>query len=223
VNLYEIVKQRQLFAQIYYDLNQRTFIAGMPQLLGNEWSGNHLPRPPWPYGDAKKVKALTKFISESLEELQGNECIYCGMPFGVTSGKQVEHIAPKGEGRYPEFTFEALNLVLSCSLCNGFEKKERAAYWDTVETHDPIYANCTFKIVHPYFDDPQAHINLDYTNRKVLISAITPKGQRTIDTFILDSEALTTERGKIARLHELELREAAEELAQQVLNYTGMI
>jgi uncharacterized protein (TIGR02646 family) len=219
VNLYEIVKLRQLLAQILYTPAQTAFIAGMPILIGNEWTGNHLPRPPWPYGDGIHVKALTTYIAESLQELQGDDCIYCGMPFGVTSGKQVEHIAPKGAGRYPRFTFEPLNLALSCSLCNGFEKKERDAYWDTIDLDRPNYEDCTFRIVHPYFDIPEQHIHLDYQHKKVLISAITPKGQRTIDTFILDGEPLTNARGKIARLHELELQAEAEGLAQQALNY----
>ncbi len=219
MNLYEIVKLRQVLGQILYTRDEWIFVKGMPQLVGNEWSGDHLPRPPWIWGNGIIIKALVASISVALNELQGDECIYCGMLFGVTSGRQVEHIAPKGPGRYPEFTFEPRNLVLACSLCNGFEKKERDAYWDTVDHRDPLYANCTFRIVHPYNDDPTIHLDLDYQNKKVLISAKTLKGQRTIDTFMLDGEPLTTARGKIARLHELELNAANEELVAQTAVY----
>lgn len=205
---------------MYYRLDERNFIAGMPQLLGNEWSGKNLPTPPWVRGDGQRVRDLVRYIRGGLIELQGEFCIYCGLPFGETSGNQVEHIAPKGEGRYSQFTFEPQNLALSCSLCNGFEKKERAQYWDTVATLDPVYSLCTFHIVHPYFDDPEAELVLDYLNKQVLIKARTPKGQRTIDTFILDGEPLTNARGRIVRLEELELREAAaEQLARETVNY----
>ncbi len=54
---------------------------------------------------------------------------------------------------------------------------------------------------------------------KVLISARTPEGQRTIDTFLLDGEPLTTERGKMVMLKALELSPALEALVNQTIQF----
>ena len=198
-----IVNYRQLMGQIYFIPEQMAFIRSMPELKGNEWKGDNLDKAVWSHGDGVKVKRLVRYISKALEELQGNYCIYCGMLFGVTSGKEVEHIAPKGDGRYPQFMFTALNLVLACSLCNGFEKKERKVprnYWDTIAgpaEHD--YRDCEFTIVHPYFDDPDIHFDFVHVagnDPKVVIEGLTAKGLCSISTFKLDEEPLTTERVK---------------------------
>lgn len=195
-----IVNYRQILGQLYFSPIQRTFIQNMPELIGIEWQGNHLPRPPWIHGSGKKIKKLTNHIFSELEQLQGNYCIYCGMSFEVTSGKQVEHIAPKGEGRYPQFMFEGLNLVLSCALCNGFEKKERKEFWNTIEGAVAAnYEDCEFTIVHPYFHDPKDHFEFLYNydhDGEVIIRGISPKGICSISTFKLDEEPLTTERAK---------------------------
>ncbi|ULT38755.1 hypothetical protein KRR40_27175 [Niabella defluvii] len=34
--------------------------------------------------------------------------------------------------------------------------------YDSIDTLDPIYENCTFKIVHPYLDDHSLHFKFSY-------------------------------------------------------------
>jgi uncharacterized protein (TIGR02646 family) len=220
-----IVNLRQIEGQVLLTPELRTFIQNMPELEGYEWEGNKLLRPPWTWGDGTKIKNLTQYISQSLDELQGEYCVYCGMRFDVTSGKKIEHIAPKGNGRYPEFMFHTLNLVHACELCNGFEKKERDDYWDTVETLDDNYEDCEFKIVHPYIDPPGNHFELNYdkVNGKVLIKGISPQGIRSIKTFKLDEEPLTTERAKQVERWAKEQNPAIEDLIYQTLVYKNQI
>ena len=174
----------------------RTFIASMPALQGHEWDRS-LAYPPWRWGDKKRIASIKDEISECIKELQGNFCAYCGMPFEVTSSSQIEHIAPKGSGRYPQFMFNVSNLVHACSLCNGFEKKEADAHFNTIAVLDANYELCQFNIVHPYFDDPDIHFQFIQAGIDVLITHRTAKGKKSIEVFQLDGEALTSERGKM--------------------------
>lgn len=187
---------RQMPGQIWYNPHQRAFINGMPVLQGSEWDGP-LPRPPWKWSDRKAINGLKAYIKNSLEHLQENICAFCGMPLYVTSAPQIEHIAPKGNGRYPQFMFHSCNVVLACSLCNGFEKKEKKAHFNTVSVLRPVYENCYFNIVHPYLDDPDRHYDINRSGNKITISHLTIKGQKSITVFKLAEEPLTTERGKV--------------------------
>ena len=187
---------RQIQGRILLSPASQAFIARMPVLQGHEWDGK-LERPLWRHGDKTLIKRVKDEIKECLKELQGDFCAYCGMPFYVTSSTQIEHIAPKGNGRYPLFMFNVSNLVHACSLCNGFEKKEANGNFDTIAVLNGDYELCVFNIVHPYLDDPDDHFEFTQAGNRVLITHITPKGQRSITVFQLDGEALTTERGKM--------------------------
>ena len=167
----------------------------MPKLQGYEWDSS-LPRPPWNWGDQKKIKEIKKHIKKALEESQGKFCAYCGMRLELTSEIQIEHIAPKGENRYPQFMFHCSNLVLSCSLCNGFLKKEREENYDTIVRLDTEYEKSDFNIVHPYLDDPSKHLELGRNGDGILIKSTSDKGAKTIDVFKLDEEPQTTARGE---------------------------
>lgn len=187
---------RQIQGRVILSPASMAFIARMPILQGHEWD-KKLVRPPWLFGDLKILKALKKEISSLLKVLQGDFCAYCGMSFYVTSSTQIEHIAPKGTGRYPQFMFHTSNLVHACSLCNGFEKKEVKANINTIDLLNANYDLCTFNIVHPYLHNPDEHYDLQISLGKVLISHKTPQGKKSIEIFKLDDEPLTIERGKM--------------------------
>lgn len=68
---------------------------------------------------------------------------------------------------------------------------------DVVDSVDLTnYNNCTFKIVHPYFDNPDLHYSWSKGKYKILISHISNKGEKSIELFGLDSEAHTMARAK---------------------------
>src|SRR5690606_12318514 len=124
----------------------------------------------------------------------GHDCAYCGLPLNRTSGPQIDHIAPKSI--YPEYTFEAKNLILSCSLCNGFSKK---AEFDTVRSKGENYLDNTFYIVHPYFDDPTRHFEyIDHNGYPCMILSLTDEAKKSRRLFKLDSPEMTEERYKAA-------------------------
>lgn len=126
---------------------------------------------------------------------------FCSNEFDVTSSNQIEHIAPKGEGRYPEYMFHASNLVLACSLCNGFEKKERKDFANTIAKKGVNYENHYFNIVHPYLDNPDEHYELGQLNDKITISSLSLKGQKSIAMLKLDEEPQTNARFKTLMKH----------------------
>lgn len=207
MNIMRLCNFRQMPGRVWFNPIQKVFIDTMPKLLGNEWDGN-LARPPWKWGDQKIILGLKQYIKDSLKPIQEDICAYCGMNLYVTSTPQIEHVAPKGHGRYPQFMFHSCNLVLACSYCNGFEKKEKQQYFNTIGVLDPIYEKCYFNFVHPHLDIPDDHFNLSRVATKVIISHKSLKGQKSIAVFKLDEEPLTTERGKVAfeKLYEFDLK-----------------
>ncbi|RAZ67272.1 HNH endonuclease [Planococcus maitriensis] len=157
---------------------------------------------PFPGGTWDKkspqIKDLKSHIKKILLFNQGEKCAYCSQPFNITSGAEIEHIAPKGGAVYPrhtEFTFTAHNLVLACHLCNSPVKKGRK---DTIISKNINYRNCTFNIVHPYFDNVYDHykLTLDDTLSGIIYKPITNKAKNTIDIFDLNNEAHVTARGE---------------------------
>jgi len=195
--MFKICKLEQKQFRIEYTIEQESFIARMPTLVGKEWDKgkDRLDYSLWKHGDGVKIDALKAHISEELNKKQEPYCAYCGMRLNLTSNDQIEHIAPKGPNRYSRFMFEKSNLILACSLCNGFEKKEKKENMNTISKLNAVYENCQFNIVHPYFDNPEVHLDLgDPLHKKITIKSITLKGQKSITVFKLDEEPQTNER-----------------------------
>jgi uncharacterized protein (TIGR02646 family) len=154
---------------------------------------------PFDRGSWRRASNIIVHITQHLRIQQNNQCVYCEQPLDGNTRAEVDHIAARNvdDTRYPEFTFETHNLALACSLCNGSSCKHNR---NTIETYDVQYSNCTFIIVHPYFDDPALH--LIYVQRDV-IRRLTPQGLATINMFHLDSTARTDARSanRIRRLN----------------------
>lgn len=134
-------------------------------------------------GDIGRFKAT---VTNFLKSEQQRKCAYC-MSYLHEKLPARDHIAPKAD--YPMWTFRPDNLVLACYACNTDNKKT----YDPISIRHRKYKRCQFKIIHPYFDKPGAH--LDYSiggSRKILIAGITDKGDETIRLFDL----MTPERAK---------------------------
>lgn len=141
-------------------------------------------------GSWKRAPAVAENVRTFLRHGQNNECVYCELPLEETSRGEVDHIAALNvdDTRYPEFAFESHNLALSCSLCNGSSCKGRK---NTIHNYDVVYRNCTFTIVHPYFDDPVQHFM--FVQRDI-VRVISDKGQETVRMFKLDLGGRTDAR-----------------------------
>ena len=146
----------------------------------------------WDSDDIDIVNIKAK-IKQQLVASQ-NCCAYCGLKFKGDKDKQIEHIAPKAKFRQPQFTFTLHNLVLSCIYCNNLIVK--GTKQTVVLPANNIYKKCNFLIIHPYFDNPNDHIDWTDNLDKILIQVKnnSAKGRESIKMFGLDSEGMSEMR-----------------------------
>jgi uncharacterized protein (TIGR02646 family) len=142
----------------------------------------------WDYSGGRP-RAFKDAITAQMLVIQSTRCAYCGARLHGTKHHR-DHIAPKES--HPEFTFLPENLVLACYTCNSDYKLAV----DTIVTKDAVYANCTFSIVHPHFDQPGDHIQFVGGVGGLLIQVVSgsTKGRATVDLFHLDSPERTKQR-----------------------------
>lgn len=130
-------------------------------------------------------------ISKKLFANQGLRCVYCER-YLIGLGHEIDHFAHKSD--YPEFTFISLNLFYSCKLCNSAERKGQK---NTINTHTKQYDQCSFSIVHPFYNDPS--IEIIYTDAdKIYYDRLrcSQLGNHTIDFFGWDDLLYSTIRSR---------------------------
>lgn len=134
-------------------------------------------------------------LNQHFDFQQHEKCCFCGLLYDRTGRGEIEHIAPKGTGLYPQFSFTSNNLAKACQLCNSSSMKHT---YNSVETINAVYELCEFKIVHPYLDDHNYHYAWNYGLREVLISVNnnSAKAKESIKLFELDSVKRTRARAQ---------------------------
>lgn len=206
---------RKLPICINYSDEQEEFLDYLRPMRNFYWdTRTKIPHKKW--GTLATLNRLKSFIREKLITSHGLFCSYCGLKLKETSGDEIDHIAPKSN--YPEFTFEPLNLVLSCTLCNGPTKKHT---YNSIEKLAAQYENCTFKIVHPYFDDPSLHYSYKNTENGIpaIIELKTSKAIESNELFKLDSPEMTEARVKDGLLQMYPITQADEQLIKNVMSF----
>lgn len=160
------------------------------------------------------VKAFKKAVKEHGMHVQEAKCVWCESKIGFAGRRsaQRDHIAPKD--LYSCWTFEAENIALSCEYCNGFEVKKTL---DTIDVVAANYAECSFRVVHPYFDDPAAHIGFVNEHQRIVLRGLSPKGIWTIGELRLDSPSSTASRALDVVLSDNSLPEHLASLIRQAL------
>lgn len=159
-----------------------------------------------PGGWDVKDESVALFKSEMKEKLMANQngkCAYCGLPLS-SRNPEIDHIAPKGGPKrayHTECTFLPINLVYACHHCNSSGCKGQT---DTVASKNGSanYRQWSFKLVHPYLDDPTEYFQLDENGRILSLpkrdadESTQQKARYTIEMFGLDTEAILTELAK---------------------------
>jgi len=143
---------------------------------------------------AKKIyKPIKDRIRSYYRSLQNGTCSYCRLPINEgTDNLEIEHIIDKN--RRIDFTFETLNLVVSCHKCN-FNKSIKKV----MNVCPPLatYPNngSTFNIIHGHFDNYFDHIEFlaDSTYH-----GLTNKGEFTIEKCKLDRIELAEQRERVS-------------------------
>lgn len=105
-------------------------------------------------------------------------CMYCG----DNQGSDVDHFEPLS--RNPLRTFDWLNHLLACSICNSHFKRDRY----------PLAEDGTPLLIDPTVDDPLDHLRLSLTAGAY--HPVTERGAATIEVCGLNRPVLT--RGRVA-------------------------
>ncbi|EGQ8531573.1 hypothetical protein GN712_18185 [Vibrio cholerae] len=185
---------KQLSARPVIPSRIKRRLKALRPLLGGEWELK-TDKSKSIKSDIEEFKAILK---AQLRIIQNGKCAYCGLTLGETSRDEIEHFAPKGGRKRPkhlEYTFEVINLVLACNLCNSPEKK---GTYDTIVQGKKVldYRRCKFRIVHPYLDDHSLHYSWANGINSILIQGISPEGKESIRLFKLDSTIHSEARAK---------------------------
>jgi hypothetical protein len=127
----------------------------------------------------KGQREVRKRLSEVLRTMAaGRErCMYCG----DNQGTDIDHFEPIT--RNPLRTFEWLNHLLACALCNSHKKRNRF----------PADVNGRPLLIDPTADDPADHLLLTLSFGRYV--ALTDKGRVTIEVCDLNRPLL--QRGRV--------------------------
>jgi uncharacterized protein (TIGR02646 family) len=198
---------------ISYSGTQRAFINSLTPFQGGEWD-KPLTGTGRPHGAQARRNELRNSIRNKLNNIQYPHCIYCGFHEKIVGYLQRDHIAPKE--LYQNFVFEEENLVLACANCNGFLRKSS---YDTVSVANVVYSRCKFKIIHPYRDRYQHHLNFRFSNNNLFIYSkkYSRKGKNTIRLFGLDDVRHTSIRGAAIIKKNIRLTPAQEARVQAAI------
>jgi hypothetical protein len=142
--------------------------------------------------DCKRFKS--DFASWASRE-QHSRCAYCSLPIGDAARRTstLDHFVPKGGtssgSAFARWTFEPLNLILACNVCNSGLKRAKNPL---TSPHELDYARCTFDMIHPYLDDPGLHLIGGYrgAGKPRVIRCLTAKGRETARVFKLTDPGL---------------------------------
>ena len=158
-------------------------------------------------------------------EIQDGKCAYCELPL-QSRNPEIDHIAPKGGKRrtlHPECTFLPFNLVYSCHNCNStICKGQKNTVLSKNGKHN--YRKWTFKIVHPYIDDPMDYFEVPVSSsgerraypiiKKGIDREHKNKAKETIKMFGLDGEkTLELAKEQLAIRQPEELQRIIEEIS----------
>lgn len=140
-------------------------------------------------------------------------CAYCERILSK-GDVYIDHVAPKAKHR--RFTYEPLNLVVSCSSCNSSTLKGTK---ETIKgAENPIYSSNNFKIVHPFLDDPDNHIFYQDSQRTILdMSKCTKKGKETIKMFEWNN--LTAQQDRVNIVNSVILPETVAQRIADIATY----
>lgn len=138
-----------------------------------------------------------------LRQLFENKCCYCESQLGLSSEGEIEQFRPKGtvldrEGRHSHrywyLSVDWRNLYLACPVCNrnkssrfplkGESAPEGWGYDMVIDMEKPL-------LLDPCLDDPDEHLSLAPDGKLI---GLTERGLTTIETLILNREALVIAR-----------------------------
>jgi uncharacterized protein (TIGR02646 family) len=120
-----------------FTVEERNFLIANPLNAERTWSNNVYK----PIKDRIRSYYLTN---------QNCTCSYCRLPLNPgTDNVEIEHIVDKNHRE--DFTFEPVNLVVSCHNCNFTKSTKRVLHTCPPINMYPSDQN-SFKIIHGHYD-----------------------------------------------------------------------
>lgn len=106
------------------------------------------------------MTSIRKKIRDHFLIAQNYQCCYCRMTKQEDHGLvwDVEHILPKI--LYPQFTFEPLNLAISCKECNRAKWNKDVIIEHSKLDERYISTSSNVSIIHPHLDTYEDHIQV---------------------------------------------------------------
>jgi hypothetical protein len=167
---------------------------------------------------------IKKNIRDFLRTEQDNKCCYCKRELGFDIKEvDIEHIIPKS--LHWKFTFEPLNLALSCPACNT-KKGDTNILSKSIVRH-PVNSK-KITIVHAHYDEYDKNINLI---DNCIFEPLTKKGSHTITVCELfrlkvvekKAKAAITKRTPESKLIEYIVNASPEELGKAMIELSKRI
>ncbi len=157
---------------------------------------------PMPYSKLLGRNEYSHLV-DMLRQIFEYKCCYCESQLGLSSEGEIEQFRPKGtvldkEGghshRYWYLSADWRNLYLACPVCNrnkntrfpleGESAPEGWSYDRVIAFEQPL-------LLDPCYDDPDEHLAIAPDGRLI---GLTERGLTTIETLILNREALVLAR-----------------------------
>lgn len=180
------------------DLADKTLPVSIRALQGSDWS---------------TAKAPIIAYRKELLVLQKYRCAYCKMPIFLDENglRELDHIIPKDQSAvadpikclseinldrrhtngYPSFTYEPLNLAVTCKQCNNFK-----GLFDSLlnrKTPPVTYppTAISFNSLHPHYHNYSEHIHI---LKGWIYEGVSPEGKTIITTCKLDKAEVLARR-----------------------------
>ncbi len=157
---------------------------------------------PMPYSKLLGRNEYSHLV-DMLRQIFEYKCCYCESQLGLSSEGEIEQFRPKGtvldkEGRHSHrywyLSADWRNLYLACPVCNrnkntrfpleGESAPEGWSYDRVIAFEQPL-------LLDPCYDDPDEHLAIAPDGRLI---GLTERGLTTIETLILNREALVLAR-----------------------------
>ncbi|WP_272690891.1 HNH endonuclease [Providencia sp. PROV116] len=185
-------------------MNPYLFNAEELKIITALQSKNLSSKDMWEDNSVSDIKSRLKkhYIME-----QKQKCAYCKVELHTTHGMvwDTEHIIDKDS--FPQWTFESLNLCVSCKDCNQAKWNKNVIKSNNYKKFPSKDAN--YYIVHAHFDNYVDHIEAAVPG--VTYRYKTEKGKRTIEICGL------------LRYHKIGDRKDIDPTLQAVLSYAANI
>lgn len=157
-----------------------------------------------------RVPKFKTHLKDQLRLTQDGRCAYCRRFLGLVSDTHLEHIIEKAI--YSNFTYEIVNISLSCSECNSAKNQHCQKLTKALKQKKSVppflfspinlatgypLASEAYRFVHPYFDRYSDHISI---TKGWIYKSHSVKGAKQIRFLKFNAIGIIEKKFRIERL-----------------------